>query len=88
MWGVAAHGLRPTAAVLREVNELNANAGLAKVMLWGDRVLVELRLPADQVTGKALRRACAHVVGLADDVGALFAVHGGSTPFPASAQAG
>ena len=88
VWAVAAGGLRPTAAVLREVNDLNGCAGLAKVVLEHGRVVVELRLPADQVTRRSLERACGHVLGLADDVGGLFTVHGGSTPFPAPLQAG
>lgn len=89
VWGVAATGIRPTAAALREVNELNRRAGLAKVVLASDAVVVELRLPADQASAKSLARACRHVVGLADDVGGLFAgVFGGATPFAVESQAG
>ena len=89
VWAVAAEGIRPTAAALREVNDLNLRAGLAKVVLVGGRVVVELRLPADQVSAGSLSRACRHVVGLADEVGVLFAgVFGGSTPYPAVAEAG
>ena len=89
VWAVAAEGIRPTAAALREVNDLNARAALAKVVLVGGRVVVELRLPADQVAAASLARACRHVVGLADEVGVLFAgVFGGSTPFPVPAEAG
>lgn len=89
VWGIAAEGIRPTAAALREVNDLNQRAGLAKVALVGGRVVVELRLPADQVSARSLSRACGHVVGMADEVGVLFAgVFGGSTPYPAVVEAG
>ena len=89
VWGIAADGIRPTAAALREVNDLNERAGLAKVTLVGGRVVVEVRLPADQVSARSLSRACGHVVGMADEVGVLFAaVFGGSTPFPAALEAG
>jgi len=89
VWGIAAEGIRPTAAALREVNDLNQRAGLAKVALVGGRVVVELRLPADQVSGRSVSRACGHVVGLADEVGVLFAaVFGGSTPYPVAVEAG
>jgi hypothetical protein len=88
-WGMAAMGIKPTAAALREVNELNQQATLAKVVLAGDRVWVEVRLPADQVSARSLRRACQQVCTIADDIGSLFAgVYGGSTPFPVQAQAG
>jgi hypothetical protein len=50
---------------------------------------VEVRLPADQVSPRSLRRACQQVCTIADDIGSLFAgVYGGSTPFPVDAQAG
>ncbi|HEY3534473.1 MAG TPA: YbjN domain-containing protein [Pedococcus sp.] len=89
VWGIAADGIRPTAAALREVNDLNQRAGLAKVTLGAGRVVVEVRLPADQVSARSLSRACGHVVGMADDVGVLFAgVFGGSTPFSAAVEAG
>ena len=89
VWGMAATGIRPTAAVLREVNELNQRTSHAKVVHAGDRVWVELRVPADQVAARSVRRACGQVCSIADDIGSLFAgVHGGSTPFPVDAQAG
>jgi hypothetical protein len=59
------------------------------VVLVGDRIWVEARLPADVVTARSLERACAQVCSVADDIGALFAgVYGGSTPFPVEAQTG
>jgi hypothetical protein len=89
VWGLAALGIKPTAGALREVNELNQRASLAKVVLVDDRVWVELRLPADQVSARSLARACGQVCSVADDIGALFAsVYGGSTPFAVEAEAG
>ena len=88
VWGVAAHGLKPTLRVLREVNELNSQMRLGKVYLVGGQVRVECRLPADVVTASLLDRACAAVGSVAGDIGAMFAVvHGGATPFAAESQA-
>jgi hypothetical protein len=89
VWGLAAMGIKPTAGALREVNELNQRASLAKVVLVDGRVWVELRLPADQVSARSLARACGQVCSVADDIGSLFAgVYGGSTPFAVEAEAG
>lgn len=89
VWGLAALGIKGSAGVLREVNELNQRTDLAKVVLVDDRIWVETRLPADVVTARSLERACGQVCTVADDIGTLFAgVYGGSTPFPVEAQTG
>jgi Putative bacterial sensory transduction regulator len=88
VWGMAALDIKPTAAVLREVNELNQRASLAKVSLAANAVRVDLRLPADQVSARSLSRACGQVCSIADDIGLLFAgVYGGATPYAVEAQA-
>jgi hypothetical protein len=82
VFAVAAHGLRPLKAVLREVNEINLSSGPAKVALDDGWVTVEMLLPADQVNAESLGTACARVMAIASRTGPLFAaIHGGETPF-------
>jgi len=80
VWCYAAHQVKGSASVLREINELNMRSWLCKVV-WRDGLIrVEQRLPADMVSGESLRRACWHVDGIASDIGAMFAVvHGGES---------
>ena len=80
VWSYAAHGVKGAASVLREVNDLNRQSRLCKVMWLGGAIRVELRLPADQVSAESLERACVHVEGTASDIGQMFAVvHGGES---------
>ena len=80
VWSYAAHGVKGAASVLREVNDLNMQSRLCKVMWRSGSIRVELRLPADQVSAEALARACGHVEGTASDIGQMFAVvHGGES---------
>lgn len=77
VWSYAAHGVKGTAGVLREVNDLNMGSWLCKVMWCQDSIRVEMRLPADQVSVESLERACGHVQGMTRDIGEMFAVvHG------------
>lgn len=80
VWSYAAFGVKRSASVLREVNDLNLGSRLCKVLWRNGGVRVELRLPADQVSVKSLRRACSHVAGVTSDIGQMFAVvHGGES---------
>ena len=80
VWSYAAHGVKGSAGVLREVNDLNMGSWLCKVMWCHGSIRVELRLPADQVSAESLARACGHVQGCTSDIGQLFAVvHGSAT---------
>jgi len=80
VWSYAAHEVKGSVGVLREVNELNMGARLCKVMWRGGGIRVELRLPADQVSVESLSRACDHVASVAADIGQMFAVvHGGES---------
>ena len=80
VWSYAAHRVKGTASVLREVNELNMGARLCKVMWRNGFICVQLRLPADQVGAESLGRACEHVESVSTDIGELFAVvHGGES---------
>lgn len=80
VWSYAAHQVKGSASVLREINELNLRSWLCKVV-WRDGLIrVEQRLPADMVSVESLRRACWHVDGTVSDIGAMFAVvHGGES---------
>ena len=78
VWSYAARGVKRSMSVLREINDLNAQSRLSKVMWLHGAIRVELRLPADQVSAQSLARACGHVEGTAADIGQMFAVvHGG-----------
>ena len=74
VWSYAAFGVKGTAGVLREVNDLNMAAGLCKAVWHQGVIRVELRLPADQVSVESLQRACWHVNGMTSSVGEMFAV--------------
>lgn len=78
VWSYAAHGVKGTASVLREVNALNVAASLCKATWSGGGILVEIRLPAEQVSAESLERACGHVQRMSSSIGKMFAVvHGG-----------
>lgn len=76
-------GVRPTAKVLREINEVNARSLVANCW-WGDGdVVVECSLFADAVNPKSLDEAGSHVSRVANDIGVGFAaMFDGSTPYP------
>jgi hypothetical protein len=78
----AAYGLRPTAALRKEIDEINARATYAKVFLSGGYLIVSYAMPGSSVTAASLRRATVHVGTVAEDIGSLAAaVFGGETPF-------
>ena len=80
VWSYAAREVKGSMSVLREINDLNAQSRLSKVMWRQGVIRVELRLPADQVSAESLARACGHVEGTASDIGEMFAVvHGGES---------
>ncbi len=84
VWAHAAFGLRPTPAVLREINDVNRRSRTAGVF-WSDGVVVVQQvLHADGVDKATLGHACNAVSTVANDVGLMLAaVHGGATPYPA-----
>lgn len=84
----AALGLKPTAAVLREVNDINVRARAGRVCLADGILVVERSLPATAVGRSELADMCAEVGVVAAELGAaIAAVHGGQTPFPADIEA-
>lgn len=83
----AAHGLRRTAKLLGEVNDLNARSRWAKVAFAHGIVQVSIELPPAAVDRLTLAGAVVSVGEVADDVGGLLAaVFGGQTPLPAVPQ--
>jgi hypothetical protein len=81
--GHAATGLRSSAKLLGELNELNNRSRWARVALAGGVVEVRVELHWAAVGRHSLDQAIGSVGQVADDVGALLAtVYGGRTPFP------
>lgn len=79
---VAAVGVKRTAKLLIEVNELNAHARSVTSYWCADAVFVDRSIDANAVSTETLLRACAEVGRAADDVGTLVAAFfGGQTPF-------
>ena len=80
----AACGVRRTAKLLTELNEIQNRALTASVMWTGECVVVGQTISAVGLTGPVLGQAMAAVGGIADEVGVLIAgVFGGSTPHEA-----
>ena len=87
VWSRAAAGVKPTKAVLREVNDANISAGVARVYAQHDAIWVEGHFPVEGLRPKDLKQLCTEVGGLADHLGQLItAVHGGTVTFPRSAD--
>jgi len=79
----AAFGLKPTLALLRELNEIQHRTVSAAVELCGDAVVVSQTISPIGLTGPVLAQALVAVSTLADDIGPLLAaMFDGSTPFP------
>ena len=79
----AAVGVKKTARMLTELNDLNQQARWAKLAWCHGVIVVDVVLHWTNVDQASLSRALDAVSGVSDDVGSLFAgVFGGSTPFP------
>ena len=79
----AAYGLKPSAKLLREVNDLNVRSTWTRVAFQNGVVRVSAELHWAAVDRLALEQAARGVGEVADDIGALLAtVYGGHTPFP------
>jgi hypothetical protein len=80
----AATGLRATAALLRELNEIQLRALSASVCWHDGSVIVFQTLSPVGLTRPVLAQAIDAVSGVANDVGTLVAgMFGGATPYPA-----
>ena len=83
----AAAVVKPTKAVLREVNDANAHAVVARVSAAHGGVWVEGHFPVEGLSPKDLEQLCLEVGQLADRLGHLLtAVHGGTVTFPEGAD--
>jgi hypothetical protein len=84
----AACGLKPTAKVLRELNDIQNRAFSARVSLTDGCVLVSQVLSPIGLTRPVLAQALHSVGGVAEDIGPLLAaMFDGSTPFPVEVPA-
>lgn len=77
-------GLRPSYRLLKELNEIQARALSASVLLQGGVALVTQTISPIGLTQPVLAQAMRAVGGVADDIGLLLAgMYGASTPYPA-----
>jgi len=87
VWSRAVSGVRATKSVLREVNDANASAVVARVYAQHDAVWAEGHLPVEGLRVQDLACLCREVGDLADHLGPLLAaVHGGTVTFPEAAD--
>jgi hypothetical protein len=81
----AAHGIRPSAQLFREINDIN-NRTLSAQVIWlksGGVVLVSQTVSAVDLTLPVLAQAVDAVGVVANDIGPLMAgMFGGVTPYP------
>lgn len=81
-WSMVVRGIKVNAAVLREINEVNAGLETCRMFAVNDRVIVEGILPVDGLTPETLQELCLEVGVTADQVGQMMAaVHGGQLWF-------
>ncbi len=87
VWSRAVSGVRATKSVLREINDANVSAVVARVYAQHEAVWVEGHLPIEGLRLKDLKQLCREVGDLADHLGQLLAaVHGGTVTFPEAAD--
>jgi hypothetical protein len=84
----AAYEVKPSAALYKEINTLNARSRLATVSWSSGVVSVHAALPAEPLDRPSLRLALDMVSSVADDIGELTAaVFGGHSPARSAAGA-
>ncbi len=77
------YGVKPSAAVLREINEVNAGLQFSRAFIVQERLMIEGVLPIDGLTATDLRDLCVEIGSVADEVGQMIsAVHGGVVAVP------
>ena len=83
VWAHAVRGVTIRAALLRELNEVNAGLELGRCYVSRDAVVIEGVLPVDGLTPVLMRELCLEVGSTSDTVGQLVAaVHGGQVTYP------
>ncbi len=82
VWSRAVFGLKPTLAVLREVNATNVRAVHCRAFVSGNALEIEAFLPLQPLEASYLAAVCHEIGTTADAVGELMAaVHGGTVLF-------
>ncbi len=83
VWAQAAVGVKRSAKLLAELNDVNQRTRTAHAFYADHLVVVEQPVHAGAVDRVTLQQACESVGTVADDIGTMIAaVHGGHTPFP------
>lgn len=83
VWAYAAAGLRRSAKLLGEINDINLRSRSVHVVLSGHYAIVRQAMSAHGVDVESLGQAYGAVGSVAEDIGPMLAaVFGGSTPFP------
>lgn len=83
----AVHGVKKSARLLTELNDLNTRARLIRVLWDHHNVVVSADLSWTAIDRPTLHRTLVAVGSAADDIGTLVAaVHGGNTPFAANVE--
>lgn len=78
----AVHGVKGSAALLREINDLNTSNHFARVTFSSGYVVVDYQMPWEAVEFSVLSAACSAVSTVAAESGpVLTTVFGGRTPF-------
>lgn len=81
VFAYAATGVKRSAKLLTELNELNRSARWVTLHWYAGTVVVERALATTEVDRDSLRFALEAVVSVADEIGPMVAaVHGGGTP--------
>ncbi len=82
IWSYAAYGVKPTKAVLREVNSTNEQLMHCRAYMSGESLVIEAFVPIESLVPGYLVAVCHEVGCTADRVGQLLAaVHGGHVAF-------
>lgn len=83
LWVMAVTGVKSSAGLLREINEINGRSCAAQAILSCGNVIVRYRLPAEAVTPTTFEFAVHSVCTMTDDVGPMIAsVYGGEIAIP------
>jgi hypothetical protein len=85
VWAHAAYDVKPSAKLLRELNDIQGRSLSTAIYLAGHIVVVEQTLSPIGLSQPVLAQALNAVRTVADDTGLLVAaMYGGRTPVPAS----
>lgn len=84
VWAHAACGLKSSAKLLKELNDVQLRCTSASIGFAGACVIVSQTVSPIGLTGPVLVQALESVQNVSSDIGSMLAVvYGGETPFPA-----